>query len=726
MNIIFTKGGISLDVIKRGSIKKKITTVLLIVAMLALGISISISYIGMTQMKKKSLESSENLGYETAQDTKELLIQEANSSLKKSALEKAAFSNEKLSTISEKVTFIANYLTDIYQYPDKYGSIHIEIPLLENDKKPALQFSHIEGVTYEDVRNEAEKAGMFYYIVKHIFNANEQIISSIYFGSASGFMISYDKNSGVVYKDNPDDPSLLIDYVIKEREWYMKAEQAGKTTLIETYYDTFGRLVLSCSAPVFQSNAETVGVLAMDILIEDINKEVTSVKIGENGYAMLINENGQIISAPNLTNEDAKDEFLSITSISEDFSKVFHDMEKGKTGLEEIKIDDSDYYMAYAPVKVADWTLITVIPKQEVIQPALDSYDNVLKVTDNSTQELSGILKTMGLIFFAVCLILMLGIFLLTIRLSNKIAKPIKTLTNDVKRISDGDLEYRTNIKTGDEIELLGDAFNNMTDSLKDYIFNYAKISADKEKIATELNVATTIQKSMLPNKNVIKDEYELSAEMNPAKEVGGDFYDYFVTKDDKLWIVIADVSGKGIPAALFMIISKTLIKNQANYSLTPAEVLENVNNQLCKNNQAEMFVTAFIAQYDFNEKKLKCANAGHNLPLIYRENEGFQWLRMKPGFVLGGLEDIRYDNLTISLDSGNQIFLYTDGVTEALDKEKSLYGEERLINKLNSNQVVKFNNMIDILTFIKDDIKEFVKEEEQADDITILMLKIK
>lgn len=711
--------------VKGRTIRKKISMVLLTLGLFVLGISVCVSYIGMAQTKEKSIKSSKNLGDTAANNTKEALIKMANNSLMMGAKEKAALSNEKLEEIRENVALIADYLSDIYQNPNNYGTIHIDIPLLEKNGEPTLQFSHMTEITYEAVKQEAEKAGMFYEIAKHIYKRNEESISSIYYGSSSGFMISYDKNSGLPYKDSPEDPSLLKDYVITEKKWYEKAVEEEEATLIETYYDAFDRLVLSCSAPVWNANHEVAGVLAMDILIEDINKEIISFQIGTDGYAMLINENGQIISGPGLIKEANGKFFQNVTDFSPGFIEILPDMQKGNSGLKEIEIFNEAYYMAYAPVTVSDWTLVTVIPKQEVIEPALDSYAVIMEETQHTTKELEDILKYMAAVFIIVCIGLVIGIFLLTISMSNKIAMPIKKLTSDVKRISEGDLEYRTEIKTGDEIELLGDAFNHMTASLKDYIVSYARISADKERIATELNVATAIQKNMLPEGREEQERYKLFADMYPAKEVGGDFYDYFVTGDGALWIVIADVSGKGVPAALFMVIAKTLIKNQANYTASPGEVLKNANNQLCENNEAEMFVTAFIARYDFNTGVLEYGNAGHNRPLVCKKGECFQWLTSSPGFVLAGFENMEYATFAIPMHSGDRIVLYTDGVTEALNSKKELYGEERLIEKLNTKGLLKTENTADIVSGMKEDIEIFADGAEQADDITIMALEI-
>lgn len=696
------------------------------VGMLVLGISICISYIGMTKTKQKSLESNKKLGETAATDIRESLVKISNDILMINGEQKAARSNEKLEKIQENVTLIAAYLSDIYQNPDNYGSISISKPLLENDGTLALQFNHMEGITYEQVKQEAEKAGMFYDVAKHVFQINGDSINSIYYGSSNGFMISYDKNSGVNYKEDPENPSLLKDYVITDREWYKKAAEKEKVTLIETYYDTFGRLLVSCSAPVWNSNYEIVGVLAMDILIEDINEEIVSSKIGKNGYAILLNEKGEIISGPGLEYDGNQIYFQKIENFNQEYAKFFSEIQKKESGLREIGLNGEEYYMAYSPVTISGWILVTLIPKQEVIQPALDSYAVIKEEARSTDSELRDILKSTAFIFAIVSIGIMVGILLLTGRMSDKIAKPIKKLTNDVFRISDGDLEYRTNIKTGDEIELLGDAFNNMTGSLKDYIDYYAQVSADKEKIATELNVAAAIQKNMLPKGKHIEDEYELFANMHPAKEVGGDFYDYFITEDGKLWMIIADVSGKGVPASLFMVIAKTLLKNQANYTTSPAEVLKNVNNQLCENNDADMFVTVFIARYDIDKRILECANAGHNQPLIYRENSGFEWLKIPPGFVLAGLENMEYSNVTITMNSGDKLFFYTDGVTEALNREEELYGEERLIEKLNAAELDDSGTVEDIVSYIRQDIKAFANGAEQADDITIMALEIK
>lgn len=281
-------------------------------------------------------------------------------------------------------------------------------------------------------------------------------------------------------------------------------------------------------------------------------------------------------------------------------------------------------------------------------------------------------------------------------------------------------------VPKGDEIGALAVSFRNMMDELDDYMVNLAAVTADKERIATELNVATQIQASMLPCIFPAfpgRDEFDIYASMMPAKEVGGDFYDFFLVDQDHLAVVMADVSGKGVPAALFMVIAKTLIKNQAQQGHSPAEVFTAVNNQLCENNEAGLFVTSWMGILDINTGEFTYVNAGHNPPLLMRSGGDFEYLRSRPGFVLAGMEGIRYRQATMKLGEGDVLYLYTDGVTEATNGENELYGEERLLNIVNQH---KEDTPQELLPTIKADIDRFVGDAPQFDDITMLGLKIK
>lgn len=248
----------------------------------------------------------------------------------------------------------------------------------------------------------------------------------------------------------------------------------------------------------------------------------------------------------------------------------------------------------------------------------------------------------------------------------------------------------------------------------------------EKERIGAELHVATQIQSSMLPCIFPAFPEYQefdIYASMNPAKEVGGDFYDFFLVDKDHLALVIADVSGKGVPAALFMMISKTLLKNAAQAGDSPKETLQKVNNQLLESNEAEMFVTAWMGVYEISTGKLTAANAGHEYPALKRADGRFELYKDRHGFVLAGMENTRYYEYEIQLNEGDILFVYTDGVAEAADKDNRLYGTERMLAALNRRTDV---GPKELLEEVKADIDGFVGDTVQFDDITMMALKIK
>ena len=280
------------------------------------------------------------------------------------------------------------------------------------------------------------------------------------------------------------------------------------------------------------------------------------------------------------------------------------------------------------------------------------------------------------------------------------------------------------NIHTGDEIEALYKAVKKMEIDIDQFIVHISKITAEKERIGAELNVATQIQADMLPRIFPAfpdREEFDIYATMDPAKEVGGDFYDFFLVDDDHLAVVIADVSGKGVPAALFMVIAKTLIKNHAQNKEAPCDVFTHANEQLCEGNDAGLFVTAWMGVLEISTGTFTYVNAGHNPPLLKRAGGSFEWLKSRAGFVLAGMEGVRYRENVMQLYPGDCLYLYTDGVTEATDSREQLFGEERLLQVLNEHAGL---TMDQLLFQVRASINEFVGEAEQFDDITMLGLE--
>ncbi len=280
-------------------------------------------------------------------------------------------------------------------------------------------------------------------------------------------------------------------------------------------------------------------------------------------------------------------------------------------------------------------------------------------------------------------------------------------------------------IHTGDEIENLASSIQKMEQDITNYIDNLAVVTAEKERISTELHVATQIQASMLPcifPPFPDRSEFDIYASMNPAKEVGGDFYDFFMVDESHIAIVMADVSGKGVPAALFMVIGKTLIKDHTTPGRDLGEVFMEVNKLLCEGNGEELFITAFEGVLDLKTGQFNFVNAGHEMPFIRRKGQ-YTPEKIRAGFVLAGMDMTRYRMGTLQMEPGDAIFQYTDGVTEATNANNELYGMERLEAVLNKNADAAPDAL---LPAVKADIDAFVGDAPQFDDITMLCMEYK
>ena len=371
----------------------------------------------------------------------------------------------------------------------------------------------------------------------------------------------------------------------------------------------------------------------------------------------------------------------------------------------------------------------------------VDGFVTVLLPMKNSEGEVKGILgvtremedmryfKSLYLhdMLTATALISLLIIVIYSTYLNKTVLTPIKKLTDGVREIASGDLDKKIELPTGDEIEHLATCFNAMTSELKEYMANLTKVTADKERIATELNVAQDIQLGMLPHDfNFGRKDFDIFATTSAAKTVGGDFYDFYLLDENHLVITVADVSGKGIPASLFMVISKTVLKNFATFATAPddyAAVVSCANNQLCQGNEEMMFVTVFFGVLEINTGRFIYVNGGHNPPVIYNaEKNSCEFLSVKKNFVLGGMEDVPYQQQEINLANGDLIFVYTDGVNEAMNIDNEEYTSERLLEFMNATNCRA--DLKDLLAAIKADVAKHVGEAEQSDDITMLALR--
>jgi sigma-B regulation protein RsbU (phosphoserine phosphatase) len=306
------------------------------------------------------------------------------------------------------------------------------------------------------------------------------------------------------------------------------------------------------------------------------------------------------------------------------------------------------------------------------------------------------------------------------------------TLVDGVKRIAQGNLDEKVDVRRTDELALLADSVNDMAGDLKKHIETLSKVTAEKERIATELSVATDIQEGMLPRNfgEIAQNKgFDLFATMAAAKEVGGDFYDFYMLDDRRLVITIADVSGKGVPAALFMVIAKTILKNSAlsaGEEETFADVIRRANQQLCENNEEMLFVTVFFGVLDIRTGDFTYVNCGHNPPLLRQGTDGaFTYLRpAKKNLMMGVEEDLRFTQERLQMSPGSLLFCYTDGVTEAMNEAGEVYSEGQLQADLTGIPSGNDVPVADVLAALRKDITAHAGGAEQSDDITMLAIR--
>ncbi len=331
-------------------------------------------------------------------------------------------------------------------------------------------------------------------------------------------------------------------------------------------------------------------------------------------------------------------------------------------------------------------------------------------------------------VVFALLILVLIVIVVQSLFLHHTLLKPLKMISEEAARFSTdstvAEKKLTDSIRNKDEIGALAGSIDHMEEQIYAYIENITSITAEKQRILTELNLATRIQAAMLPNVFPAfpeRADFDIYASMAPAKEVGGDFYDYFLVDDDHLCIVMADVSGKGVPAALFMMASKIILANHAMLGKSPKDILTDTNNTICSNNREEMFVSVWLGILELSTGKLTASNAGHEYPVLCKPDGEFELFKDKHGFVIGGMDGMVYSEYEIDLKPGSKLFLYTDGVPEATNAEEELFGNERMVAALNKDASASSE---EILGNVRSAVDEFVKNAEQFDDLTMLCIE--
>ncbi len=711
-------------VIKK-SMLKKIRNAMVVIAIATLVIT-SLTYnIAIEQIKGDVINSNEEMGALTEKMSSESMTSEITGHLIDLTEGKADLADNVFKDFERNVELIASAAVAAYDNADSSPEMDIPLPDAANDGKLSMQllFSENTDQNNEDIIREVHILGNTQDVLMSVNDNNDNMVSD-YIGTETGIMVQADYIAGKKFDENGN----ILPYEATTRPWYVGAKETGAPFYTPVSQDAHtSRVGIMCGVPIV-SGGKFKGAAGAGMYLDNVGELVESVDIGETGDAMMINHDGQIIFSTRkegtLVAEVGGADLRNAGNPS--LALIVNKAINGEKGVENMNIDGKSYYVAYAPMETIGWSFMILLSTEEVDAPTVNLVNGINGIKGETIHKTDSGIRQVYILLGGIVLLVGLIVALAAYRLSNRIVKPINTLTDSVRSLEGDNLDFQCNVKTGDETEVLALSFKSLTERIKDYIDEVQSITAEKERIGAELNVATQIQADMLPcifPAFPDRDEFDIYASMTPAKEVGGDFYDFFLLDDDHLAMVMADVSGKGVPAALFMVISKTLIKDQAQMCRRPKTILEEVNNKLIESNAEGMFVTVWLGILEISTGKIIASNAGHEYPAMRKANGEFELIKDKHGMMVGAMGGISYTEYEMELEKGGCLFVYTDGVPEATDADCQLFGTDRMIDALNKDPLAAPEVL---LKNVKDATDEFIGDAPQFDDLTMLAVTLR
>ena len=669
--------------------------------------------------------SNENLSDTIGRASSDYMSEQSQNRLLELAAEKAEIADGIFSDYRRGVVTVASVAESIYADPDAYSARPVPLPDPANDGKLSVQVLYSAEADPDDPGIIAE-LGLIGNVQDVLMAVNEHTdnIASIYFAAESGFMVQADYISGKKFDEN----GALMPLEARQRPWYVGAAVTGKPFFTPVTKDAHTpRLGIMCGVPVF-ADGKLMGVAGAGMYLDEMEDLVKSVKLGESGNACIINGSGQVLFSTYesgvLAATEASDDLRS--SSDAQLSELVTKAADGGSGVMTLNIEGVPSYASYAPMDTVGWSMLVFLTRDAVEAPTKKLLESVDSLTEQASREASNHIKKavfllMGLSAAAVAVALVASY-----ALSRRIVKPIRRLTEAVSGIEGDNLDFKWDLDTGDETQMLANSFGSMTERMKNYISDIESITAERERISTELTLANRIQAAMLPTifpPYPNRSEFDIYAVMDPAREVGGDFYDFFLIDEDRLGLVIADVSGKGVPAALFMMASKIMLQSYANMGLSPAEILKRANDAICSNNEEQMFVTVWVGVLELSSGRLTAANAGHEYPAIKKPGGAFELFRDPHGLVVGAMAGVPYREYEITMEPGSKLFVYTDGLPEAMGGADGhdMLGTERMLEMLNSAKEAAPEGLLE---HIRTSLGGFVGTAEQFDDLTMLCIE--
>ena len=662
-----------------------------------------------------------------------MVTQEMNRSTQLEAM----VTNENFLDLENRVVMVAKFAADVLSAPEAFPPAKWAFPDTAKNGEVSAMIMLADGLDPEDP-DTAARIGL-------IANMSEMMIDlceafgaeNTYVALPEGIHLAATRNAAGWYQED----GTLQHFDPRERYWYKEAVAAEDLIFTDVGDDKeTGQLCIVCATPVYGGDGELLAVVGSDFFLTEIQRAVESVT-GDDEYHVIVNRNGQVIFSPQTEGELRATGDLHVgegqasgtqaldlrNSENAELAAFMTDVMQGNGAARAITLEDRPYYVAAAPIPTVGWREISVFSQEkanETMRAMMDAYDEIETeaLTSYRTERFRFRLYT------SVAIVLeLVAMMALVMVQGRKIVEPLNLITKRISETRGDEMEFKMEeaYRTGDEIEVLAGAFSDLTRKTAEYVEQVRVVTAEKERIGSELKMAREIQASVLPSDFPAfpdRPEVDIYAIMDPAKEVGGDFYDFFFIDPDHLAMLIADVSGKGVPAALFMMISRAILKNCAMMGQDAAQILEEANRVLCSENSMEMFVTVWIGILEISTGRVVTANAGHENPVVYRASDG-SWTEQKEkhGFVLGGIETSCYRESEFRLEPGDRIFVYTDGLPEAENEEGAFFGTERMMEVLRQSSP---NSPEEVLGTLRGAVNGFVGQAEQFDDLTMLCVE--
>ena len=489
-------------------------------------------------------------------------------------------------------------------------------------------------------------------------------------------------------------------------DWYQIPKLLNEPYWSEPYYDDGGgeMMMTTYSKPLYDANGNLYAIITADLSLEWLTELVGGIKAFERSYNLMVSRNASFIAHPD-HNLILNETIYSSTYGDDDESlkKMQDDMVNCRAGQVLRDKEGGKFFVFYSPVETTCWSVAIVCPRSEL-------YLGVKK------------LRVLLIILGLVMLLLMMYLSYHGIR---KVVAPVEEFSDVAKKIAHGEFDAELpKIQSQDELKDLHDSFEYLQQSLVRYIDELKSTTANKERIESELRIAQAIQMGMLPKSFPAfpdRDDIALAAKIVPAKEVGGDLYDFFI-ENDKLYFIVGDVSGKGIPASLVMAVTCRLFRSIASYLDKPEEIITSLNDSLSDGNESNMFCTAFLGVLDLKTGHLAYCNAGHNAPLVIDHKGNVSAISVEPNLPLGLFSGFPYKGQETKIEKGTMLYLFTDGVNEAENNEKEQFSDERLVSILEANAGAEPKEIVNV-TFAE--VERHADGANQSDDITVMCIKM-